>query len=1068
ESSFKHHHIDGQEKINLQLNSPGSLFVDTKGRLWIGTEGGIVVWQINTDWSQRKLLPNTAEFNSQRIFSILEDKEGSIWVGSISNGLARWDDEHQQFIAYKHRPINSNSPTAQDIWTFMQDRQGILWISSISEGVTHLNLSSKGFSILQDFGANSNNSDSVTSIAGEDDTHIWIAGYTGGVHLVDLNTRKVIKTLHPDTTRKNTLGNDVVYSLYKSADGLLWIGTKTGLYKFKKSTDTFQRISFGEGAEDYIASISAGHDETLWLCTAGHDGVIRYDPTTGAMQRYRYDPDNPNSSRTSIRTTNILEDRKGRVWMVGSDGGGLDMLELATGKFQHYRHDPKNDASLSDDRIARLHEDKQGNLWVATSSGFDKIITLPDETLQFHSYGKKNKLPFDSVDLITSDSAGKIWLSTNTGISKFDPATETFTNYSASDGITGGITGGLSDSYTDKQGILYFGGSRGVTVVNPSEVKVSLSSPPVAITDITIFNKSLQTSNDYGDEVKLDGSIFEPKTLTLSWRESVFGIEFSALQFDAPDLIHYAYRLEGFDNDWVETDATHRIATYTNLNPGKYIFRVKAANSKGVWNETGVSLPITITPAYWQTMWFRTLVISGLWILLMMGYFWRVRRLKEIQENLEHEVEKRTEELHKMHQQALEATQTKSVFLANMSHEIRTPMNAIHGLSYLALQKEDLSLEIRDYLEKISRSSNNLIAILNDILDFSKLEAGRLSIDNLPYNLNSVTNYLNDLFFDIAEKNSLDFKIEVAPDVPPDLIGDKLRLQQILTNLIGNAIKFTKHGSVSLKITLQEIDSLAARLLFCVTDTGIGLSEQDNEKLFQPFSQVDGSITRRFGGTGLGLVISHDLLQMMGGEFSIKSTLGEGSTFSFELNQTIASKQHETEYETEIPEFEQSMMGIRILVAEDNEINQLVICEFLTFAGITVEIANNGLEALALLEKNSFDAVLMDMSMPVMDGFEATTLIRNQACYAELPVIALSAGVTIEEQKKCVDAGVNDFIAKPIYPETLMSTLALWVKPTINFAETIITNVSNIDNLPGFELQNLLTMLNNDQELATR
>jgi signal transduction histidine kinase/ligand-binding sensor domain-containing protein/CheY-like chemotaxis protein/HPt (histidine-containing phosphotransfer) domain-containing protein len=1071
-TDFIHYRIDGniqgKEKNSVQLNSPSSLLIDKKRRLWIGTEDGAVVLDAHTDWSQRKLLPSTTEFNPQRIFSILEDNENRIWVGSISNGLARWDEEHQQFISYKHRPEDFYSLTAQDIWTIMQDRQGVLWISSISDGVTKLNLSSQGFTryIPKDMGAKLNSDNSVTSIAREDESHIWIGVYFGGVYLVDVNTRKIIKTLHPDINLKNTLGNDVVYCLYKSSNNLLWIGTKTGLYQFDTATNKFKRITFGDGADNYISSISAGKSKTLWLTTGARDNVIHYNPSTGAIQRYFHDEKNPNS-RSISKTSDILEDHKGNVWMVSIEGGGLDRLNVATRQFTNYHHDPKNTASLSDDKASKLHEDHLGNLWVATNNGFDKITILPDESLQFISYGKQNKLPFDVVDLIKSDTTGKIWLSTNVGISKFDPVTEKFTHYSVSDGITGGITAGLSGAYSDKHGQIYFGSSKGVTVVEPSAIKVNLLPPPVAITDITIFNKSLHDNQNYDDRVKLEGSLIEPKALTLSWKESVFGIEFTALQFDAPELIRYAYRLDGFDSNWVETDAAHRIATYTNLNPGKYIFHVKAANSKGVWNEIGVSLPITITPAYWQTTWFRVVIISGLLILFTTGYFWRICQLKKIQENLEHEVKKRTQELLKMHQQALEATQTKSVFLANMSHEIRTPMNAIHGLSYLALQKEDVSLEVRDYLEKISQSSNNLIGILNDILDFSKLEAGRLSIDNSPYNLNSVVNYLHDLFFHVAKKKSLDLEITVAPDVPLNLIGDKLRLQQILTNLIGNAIKFTKQGSVSLKITLQEIDSLNARLLFCVTDTGIGLSEQDREKLFQPFSQVDGSITRRFGGTGLGLVISHNLLQMMGGEFLVKSSLGEGSTFSFELNQTIASEQDETEPEAEKLEFEQSLAGIRILVAEDNEINQLVIREFLTLAGITVEIANNGLEVLEFLKKNSFDAILMDMSMPVMDGFEATTLIRNQACYAELPIIALSAGVTIEEQKKCMDAGANDFIAKPIYPADLMATLALWVKRTIDIVEKpIVTNMSNINNLPGFELQNLLTMLNNDQELA--
>lgn len=1065
ESKFKHYRIDSNEKSNLQLNSPISLIVDKKGQLWIGTEGNLVVWQIGTDWTQRKILSKSPEFNPQRVFSILEDQDGAVWVGSISEGLARWSDEKHEFIAYKHRPVNSDGATAQDIWTFMQDKQGILWISSISEGVTRLNLSSKGFSVLQNFSTSSNSSNNITSVIGEDDTHIWAAGYSGGVHLVDLTTRKVVKTLHPDINLKNTLGNDVVYSLYRATNGALWIGTKTGLYKFEKAKNTFKHISFGKGSGDYINKISGSKDEMLWL-VAGDGTIIHYNAETEERHSYYYEPTNPQGHH-NFRTSDILEDSKGRVWLVNSEGGGLEKLDVVTGLFEHYRNDSKNTA-LGDDKIARLHEDKNGTIWAATNSGFSKITTLEDGSLQFRAYGKKDNLTFDSVELINSDTTGKIWLSTNKGISEFNPITEKFVHYSQSDGITGGLTSGLSDSFADKQGRVFFGGSRGVTIVDSTAVKVSLAPPPVAITDITIFNKSLRTDHDYGEKVKLDGSLFAPKALTLSWQESVFGIEFSALQFDSSGLIRYAYRLEGFDKNWVETNAINRIATYTNLNPGQYVFHVKAASSKGVWNETGVNLPITITPVYWQTWWFKSMMLGIFLVLLALSYFWRVRQLKVIQENLEQQVMTRTNELQKMHQQAIEATETKSRFLANMSHEIRTPMNAIHGLSYLALQKKGLSPEIRDYLEKISRSSTNLITILNDILDFSKLESGHLTLDYQPYSLDSIEHHLGDLFFDAAKQKGLFFSINIFPNVPRDLIGDKIRLQQILVNLIGNAIKFTQSGSVSLTVTLQKIHFSKARLEFTVTDTGIGLSETDKEKLFQPFSQVDGSITRRFGGTGLGLTISHNLLQMMGSEFSVASEVGKGSTFSFELVQDISSLM---EQKTQAPKIvETSLKDIRILVAEDNDINQQIIQELLTHAGIIVEMASNGAEALELLPKFHFDAVLMDMSMPVMDGFETTRKIRAQARYAQLPIIALSAGVTPDEQEKCLIAGTNAFIAKPINSKNLMATLAFFVGKISEseIEQTVIVKTPYLENLSGFDVKNFLESLNQNHDLAIR
>ncbi|TAN67660.1 MAG: PAS domain S-box protein [Methylobacter sp.] len=426
------------------------------------------------------------------------------------------------------------------------------------------------------------------------------------------------------------------------------------------------------------------------------------------------------------------------------------------------------------------------------------------------------------------------------------------------------------------------------------------------------------------------------------------------------------------------------------------------------------------------------------------------------------------------------AAQSKAQFLANMSHEIRTPMNAIIGLSQLALNKQS-SPEIQDYLRKIYTSSNTLLSILNDILDFSKLEAGRLAIDHSSFDLDALLSNIRSLFVFRAEEKALELEMIVAPEVPRNLVGDSLRLQQILINLLGNAIKFTERGRVALKISLQERERAQVRLLFCVTDTGIGMSAKDRDKLFQPFSQVDGSINRRFGGTGLGLTISHSLLQLMGGEFSVESTPGIGSAFSFELVLGISAVaipdklgQGEISRSISFDKFSQALAGIHVLVAEDNIINQQVVREFLKLSGIDVAIANNGKEALELLQHNVFDAVLMDVHMPEMNGFEATKRIRSQAHLAKLPVIALTAGVTQEERKKCLDSGMNGFIAKPINPQQLLSTLTQWLKPlepaaVVNpMIESMTEKQSIVGELPGFNTQNLLAMLGYDQQLAVR
>ncbi len=387
---------------------------------------------------------------------------------------------------------------------------------------------------------------------------------------------------------------------------------------------------------------------------------------------------------------------------------------------------------------------------------------------------------------------------------------------------------------------------------------------------------------------------------------------------------------------------------------------------------------------------------------------------------------------------AEESARLKSAFLANMSHEIRTPMNAIVGMSELILNQE-VSPTVRQYLGKIRIASDNLMSILNDILDFSKVESGNMSIEKECFSLDDILDNLNSLFSLRAREKQIALTIAASTDVPRELIGDALRIQQILTNLLSNAIKFTERGTVSLTVALKQTENGRAMLEFCVEDTGIGISEDDLTKLFLPFSQVDGSITRRFGGTGLGLAISHRLLQLMSSSFQVHSTPGKGSRFSFELALDVAP--HSTfppiqptaphragALTSKLTEAGKVLAGTRILVAEDNETNRLIIKDILELTGVTVETANNGKLALELLNKSRFDAVLMDVHMPEMDGIEATLRIREQARFADLPIVALTAGVTRDEHKNCLASGVNDFVPKPFSAEALVATLAQSLK----------------------------------------
>ena len=410
------------------------------------------------------------------------------------------------------------------------------------------------------------------------------------------------------------------------------------------------------------------------------------------------------------------------------------------------------------------------------------------------------------------------------------------------------------------------------------------------------------------------------------------------------------------------------------------------------------------------------------------------QQIRQANLELEQRVEERTKQLVQAKVAAEEASRVKGDFLANMSHEIRTPMNSIIGFSDL-LAALPMGQEQKDYVDTIRGSAGSLLGIINDILDFSKIESGKMEFESIPFSLSELVAEVTRSAKLRADRKGIDFRCTIESGAPELLLGDPLRTQQVLRNLAGNAVKFTKEGGVELLVRC-ETEGRLKRIRFYVQDTGIGLSQEDQVKVFQAFSQVDTSITRRFGGTGLGLSISNDLARLMGGRIGVRSELGRGSIFWLDLPLTtpqqvtvVDSTASTNPSPAEPPVPAKPLADSQLLLVDDNSLNLLVARKILEKAGAQVTTAADGQEAVAKAEAGDFDLVLMDVQMPIMDGYEATAALRSQARFGTLPIIAVTAHAMASAREDCLRAGMSDYLTKPLDGKTMINTVAQWLRP---------------------------------------
>ena len=842
-----------------------ALLEDREGRLWVGGTPGLSV--LDADRASIAHHPHryrTRRYGWGEAVDLLEDGDGRIWVSTHSE-LMRFDPATAAFGYVRHDPldpdgINSNAPMA--LW---RDRSGVIWVGTNGYGLNVHDPKAGRFRTFRRPRDRSyrNAGFSVYTIFEDSGGHVWIGA--GVLYRWD-RTTGAVRSFETTSDRVEDFGNTGAWSIVEDPAGRLWVGTFEGLYRYEIATGRWRRYAHDPAdpaglPEKQVFGVHRARDGSIWAVTRSHLARLE-DPEAGRFRSHRYLDDAPPDRWTF---PSLREDDDGVFWL-GSNRG-LVRFDPATGTARRYRADPSAADGLAHDEVRALLADPgepERYLWIGTAGG--GLQRLDRRTGTFERWTVEDGLPNDVVYGIVADGRGHLWLSTNRGLARFDPASGEVRSYDAGDGLQSHeFNSGAA--YRSPSGELFFGGPYGLNYFRPDEIEDNPHVPPVVLTGFHRRNRP-ETVRDSG--TVLTAAISEADTVRLSHADDVVAFDFAALDYSAPAKNRYAYRLVGFSDVWVEAGA-RRSATYTNLPPGAYTFQVKGSNNDGVWNGEGASLALVVSPPWWGTRW-----AYGLYGLAVLAALYGVRRYEMNRLRLAGRLEMEQLEAAKLR----ELDRARTRFFGDVSHELRTPLTLVTGPlgDLLAGRRGELSAAVREQLGLARRSADQVLELINQVLDVARLEAGGTPLRARPMELGAFVEEAAAGFAALAERERLDFEV-ATPDGPLTVHADPDQLEKALANLLSNAMKFTPGGG-TVRVTVEG-DDAAARV--AVRDSGPGIPAAELPHVFDRFFRAEGASDRRQPGTGIGLALAREVVELHGGTLRAESEEGFGSTFVLEL-----------------------------------------------------------------------------------------------------------------------------------------------------------------------------------------